>query len=45
MRKLANFHKKFFDPKGKEINYISNFDFQSANFYGNPKIHKNEKTK
>ena len=45
IRKLANFHNKCFDPKGKEINYISNFDFQSANFYGNPKIHKNEKIK
>ena len=45
IRKLADFHKKCFDSKGKEINYISNFDFQTANFYGNPKIHKNEKIK
>ena len=43
IRKLAKFHEKCFDPKGKEINYMSNFDFQSANFYGNPKIHKNKK--
>ena len=45
IRKLAKFHGNCFDPKGKEINYISNFDFQSANFYGNPKIHKNEHIK
>ena len=45
IRKLGNFHEKCFDPKGKEINYISNFDFTSANFYGNPKIHKNETIK
>ena len=45
IKKLAKFYEKCFDPEGKEINYISNFDFQSANFYGNPKIHKNQKIK
>ena len=29
-----------FDSKGKEIDYLTNFDFETANFYGNPKIHK-----
>ena len=42
IRKLSKFYEKCFDAKGKEINYISNFDFKSANFYGNPKIHKNQ---
>ena len=42
IRKLAKSFEKCFDSRGKEINYISNFDFQSANFYGNPKIHKSK---
>lgn len=33
-------HNHCFDQRGKEKDYLINFDFQTANFYGNPKIHK-----
>ena len=33
-------YSQCFDSKGKEIDYLINFDFETANFYGNPKIHK-----
>lgn len=35
-----NKYKFCFDKKDKEIDYIFNFDYQTANFYGNPKVHK-----
>ena len=28
------------NEKGKEYDYLKNFDFETANFYGNPKVHK-----
>ena len=43
MSKIKTFTNKFracFDPKGKEKEYIEDFDFQTANLYGLPKIHK-----
>ena len=45
------FHKfverfaKCFDAKKKEIDYLINFDFETSNFYGNPKIHKSTHVK
>ena len=43
IKQLHTFIQKYnncFDSKGKEIDYLTNFDFETANFYGNPKIHK-----
>ena len=42
IKNLANKYKDCFDKKKKEIQYISNFDFKTANFYGLPKIHKSK---
>ncbi|NQY54726.1 MAG: hypothetical protein HRT42_14280, partial [Campylobacteraceae bacterium] len=45
MHRIKNLTQKYrscFDKNGKEIKYISNFDFKTANFYGLPKIHKSQ---
>ena len=43
LKKLKDFAKDFsgcFDTKGKEVDFILNFDIKTANFYGLPKLHK-----
>ena len=43
VKQLHTFIEKYahcFDEKDKEIDYLKNFDFETANFYGNPKVHK-----
>lgn len=45
MSKIKTFTQKFrycFDKKGKEKRFIEEFDFQTSNLYGLPKIHKSQ---
>ena len=42
INKLLQKHKKCFDENNKEIKYIGDFEFKTANFYGLPKIHKSK---
>ncbi|NQY54827.1 MAG: hypothetical protein HRT42_14805, partial [Campylobacteraceae bacterium] len=42
IKNLTNKYKLCFDKKGKEIKYITDFNFKMANFYGLPKIHKSK---
>lgn len=43
LKSLKDFTKDFsncFDTKGKELDFVLNFDVKLANFYGLPKLHK-----
>lgn len=42
IKKLLKTHKNCLDNNDKEIKYIVDFDFKTANFYGLPKIHKSK---
>ena len=42
IKNLTNKYKSCFDIKGKEIKYITDFKYKTANFYGLPKIHKSK---
>ena len=47
-KKIKTLAKKYYDSgvlTAKEKRYISRFNFSTANFYGNPKIHKSQAIK
>ena len=42
IKSLMDKYKTCFDKKGKEIEYITDFEYKTANFYGLPKVHKSK---